>query len=49
LALGTLVHRDTAAKAAAQAMFLTAKVELAASPHGAHVKEIAKEVYRILQ
>jgi hypothetical protein len=50
LALGTLVHKDgTTAKAAAQAMFLTAKVELAASPHSAQVKEIAKEVYRILQ
>ena len=49
LALGTLVTRDAAAKGAAQSMYLTAKVELAASPHGALVKEIAKEVYRALQ
>lgn len=48
VAVGTLLlDFPTIVKPAAQQ--LTSKVEMAASPHGANVKAVAKEVYAVLQ
>jgi phospholipase A-2-activating protein len=49
VALGTLVMASSDAKEAANASFLSSKVEMAASPHGSAVKAAAKEVYAVLQ
>jgi hypothetical protein len=49
VALGTLVMASKPVKDAAKTLFLASKVELAASPHGANVKNAAKEVYAVLQ
>lgn len=49
VALGTLVMASSDAKEAANASFLSSKVEMAASPHGSEVKAAAKEVYAVLQ
>jgi hypothetical protein len=49
LALGTIVLAKDDARAAAKTLFLTTKVEPAASPHGDKAKAVAKEIYSILQ
>lgn len=49
VATGTFVLTNPAAKDAAKAAFLSSKVEMAASPHGADAKAAAKEVYAVLQ
>jgi phospholipase A-2-activating protein len=48
VAVGTLIMKNPHAKEAANKLFLLSKVEPAASPHGATVKEAAKEVYAVL-
>ena len=47
--LGTLVMGVPQAKEAARSMFLLAKVQPAASPHGEDAKNAAREVYAALQ
>lgn len=46
--VGTLVMLNEDAKNAAKGVYMASKVEPAASPHGAHVKGAAKEVYALL-
>lgn len=48
LALGTVVLAKENAREAARSLFLTTKVEPAASPHGDKAKAVAKEIYSIL-
>ena len=48
LALGTITLANEDARAAAKTLFLTTKVEPAASPHGDKAKAVAKEIYTIL-
>ena len=48
LALGTIALAKQDARVAAQTLFLTTKVEPAASPHGDKAKAVAKEIYTIL-
>jgi len=48
LALGTIASAKEDARAAAKTLFLTTKVEPAASPHGDKAKAVAKEIYAIL-
>lgn len=48
LALGTIALAKEDAKNAARSLYLTTKVEPAASPHGDKAKAIAKEIYSIL-
>jgi phospholipase A-2-activating protein len=49
VALGTIVMSSKEAKATANSLYLSSTVEPAASPHGALVKNAAKEVYSVLQ
>jgi phospholipase A-2-activating protein len=50
VALGTVLLADpTTAKEVATTLYLTSKVEMAASPHGDKAKAIAREVYTLLQ
>lgn len=49
LALGTIALAKEDARAAAKTLYLTTKVEPAASPHGDKAKAVAKEIYAILQ
>lgn len=52
IALGTVLLVPTAmqtTKEAAKSLYLTSKVEMAASPHGDKAKAIAREVYTLLQ
>lgn len=49
LALGTIALAKDDARAAAKTLYLTTKVEPAASPHGDKAKAVAKEIYSILQ
>jgi hypothetical protein len=48
VAVGTLIMKNPHAKKAANNLYLLSKVEPAASPHGATVKQAAKEVYAVL-
>lgn len=48
MALGTIALAKEDARAAAKTLFLTTKVEPAASPHGDKAKAVAKEIYTIL-
>lgn len=48
LALGTVVLAKQNAREAARSLYLSSKVEPAASPHGDKAKAIAKEIYSIL-
>lgn len=48
LALGTVVLAKGNAREASRSLYLTTKVEPAASPHGDKAKAIAKEIYSIL-
>lgn len=49
LALGTIALAREDARASAKTLYLTTKVEPAASPHGDKAKAVAKEIYSILQ
>jgi hypothetical protein len=48
VALGTVLMIGLEAKAAAIELGMIGRVEMAASPHGAKAKAIAKEIYAVL-
>jgi hypothetical protein len=48
LALGTIALAKEDAREVAKTLYLTTKVEPAASPHGDKAKAVAKEIYSIL-